>query len=161
MAVSIDRSPSGGVLEGADLHGDAQFFTIYTVAAHEAGAYGDTDSAKRNLFRLSQIIEQKINLKQISVSSETVDLSDADNRTFYGLGDDYNQAATDVYTVKFMVEQSGYLSDTTLEELLDGVALPFTTTGVPITGPSTRDISAYETSDADEKNINVILFDEL
>ena len=32
------RSPAGGILAGAEITGNADFVTIYTVAAHEAGS---------------------------------------------------------------------------------------------------------------------------
>lgn len=155
------RSPFGGVRNGADITGDAEFVTIYTVLAHQTGDYGSTVTAKRNLMRLMELIQQKVNVNYIHVSSAVVDLSDADTRTFYGLGTNFNQAATTMYTIKFIVEQSGFISESIINELIDGVVMPFETAGVPITGPSTADLDTFDVDGAATKNVNVIVSADL
>lgn len=151
----MTRSPNGGIFNGADLGADSDFFKVYTVVAHTEGNFGDTNSANRNLVRLMELIQTKVNVKYVKVSSAVVDLSVAANRAAISLGTDYNQAATTVYTISFMAEQGKFQTAAALLTELDGIATPFTTTGVPITGPATRNETAYETSSASAKNIHV------
>lgn len=151
------RSPNGGVLNGADLTATADFVTLQTVIGQTTGNFGSAASTADNLFRLSELIQQKANMKYIKVSSAVVDLSDATNRAFYQLGTDYNQALTTVYTIKFVVDQSGFVSTSIIHDLLQGIAVVFPTVGVPITGPAVRTISAYEIDSASAKNMAITI----
>lgn len=155
----MTRSPNGGIANGADLLADSTFFKVNTVMAHATGDFGSAASAAQNLIRLMEIVQQKANVKYIKVESAVVDLSDAAVRASYALGSDYNQAATTVYTIKFMIEQAKFLDATALEALIQGITAPFATAGVPITGPSTRSVTAYETVSTSARNVKVLDFD--
>lgn len=155
----MTRSPNGGIFKGADLNGNSTFFKIFTVVDHGVGNFGDSNSDSRNMIRLAELIQQKVNMKYINVTSAVVDLSVASNRALYNLGTDYNQAATTVYTITFMAEMAGFLTAADLIASLDNLEVPFATAGVPITGPATRNETAYETSSASAKNTVVLDFD--
>lgn len=154
------NNPNGGVKNGADITGDAQFYTIHTVIAHEAGDNGVADNASRNLIRLSEAIRMRVNMHYIHVSAEELDLSDADVRGALGLGTNFNQADTVVYTVKFAAEQSGCLKVADLVALLQGQATPFVTVDVPAQGGDV-DISTYDLENAATKNLSVLVFENL
>jgi hypothetical protein len=150
---------NGGIATKETLTGNMDFVTIHTVAAIAEGAYGSTNTATRNLIRLVETISLGAQPVLTSVKSEEVDLSDADIRAVYGLGTDYDQDDTTVYTLKFAVEHTGAVDD--LATTLDGLAMPFTTAGVPITGPATRSITELDTDSATAKNTSVAKFDIL
>lgn len=150
---------NGGVATKETLTGNMDFVTIHTVAALDEGAYGATNSATRNLIRLVETISLGAQPVLTSVKETEVDLSVSANATLYGLGTDFNQAATTVYTLKFAVEHTGAVDNLATD--LQGLAMPFTTAGVPITGPATRSITALETASASAKNTSVAKFDIL
>lgn len=163
----VDRV-HGKILSGETLTGNNDFFTIHTVASLEEGDFGATASGATNLVRMVEAISTGAQPVLVSVNSEVVDLTVAANRTTYGLGTNFNQASTTVYTFKFAIEHTGALGsvadadDTTvtgsLASILDGLGLPFTTTGVPITGPSTVDVDTLDADDAAAKNVTVKAF---
>lgn len=149
----------GQVVNGEHLTSDMDFWTVYTVVAMTAGAdvNSDTPTAANNLDRMIQFIGQRAQAVMVSVASAAVN----DPNTLYSLGTDYNQNATTVYTLKFATEHTGAWTDTAsavnnLEESLDGLPMPFTTAAVPITGLSTRNETAVETSSASAKNTVVV-----
>lgn len=152
----MTHQANGGIFDGANLGVNSDFVTITTVIAHADGNFGAGTTPTANLEKLMEKIQLLVNVKYIHVSSAVVDLSDAGARAVAGLGTNFNQAATTVYTIKFMTEQAGFLAG--LAAALDGVAVPVPTTGVPhATAAAT--LSAYETSDAAEKNIAVVIAD--
>jgi len=166
MAI-IPLRKNGGIGSKETLTGDMDFFTVHTVAALEEGAYGAVNSAKRNLIRMIETISLGAQPVLVSVSEEEVDLSVAGNRTTYGLGASFDQAATTVYTLKFAVEHTGSLGsiadadDVTVERSLaarlTGTVMPFATT-VPITGPDTTSVTSLDAADGALKNVTVKAF---
>jgi hypothetical protein len=132
---------NGGIGSKETLTGNMDFFTVHTVAAIEEGAYGSANSAKRNLIRMVEAVSMGAQPVLVSVSSAVVDLSVAGNRTIYGLGTNFNQAATTVFTLKFAIEHTdafGTLAQAvdaavagSLASRLNGLAMPFTTAAVP------------------------------
>lgn len=149
---------NGGIFNGADLGVNSDFFVIKTVIGHATGNYGVTTSDARNLELLMEQVQQKINVKYISVASAVVDLSDADARAVAGLGTNFNQALTNVVTIKFMTEQAGYLTAASLAALIQGIAVSNPTVGVPSSAGAVT-LSAYETVSASLKNISVSVSD--
>lgn len=155
----------GKVTSGETLTGNNDFFTVYTVADLEEGDFGTTASGTQNLVRMVEAISIGAQPVMVSVSEEVVDLSVSANATKYGLGTNFNQAATTVYTFKFAIEHTGAFGaiadadDATVQgtvaNILDGLQLPFTTVGVPITGPATEDVSAFDAADPASKNVAV------
>lgn len=149
---------NGGIFNGADLGVNSDFFVIKTVIGHATGNYGVATSDSRNLEILMEQVQQKINVKYISVASAVVDLSVAANAAAAGLGTNFNQAGTTVTTIKFMTEQAGFLTAASLAALIQGFAVANPTVGVPSSaGPVT--LSAYETASASLKNISVTVSD--
>lgn len=156
---------NGGVATKETLTGDMDFFVVHTVVALTEGAYGSTASATRNLVKFMETVSTGAQPVLVSVTSGVRDLSDSGQRTIYGLGTDFNQASTTVYTVKFAIEHAGALltgSDAnngalvgSLAYKFDGAPVPFPTTAVPITGPATRTESAWETTSASARNLSV------
>lgn len=153
---------NGGIGAKEALTGDMEFFTINTVNTLEEGAWGASNSGKRNLIKLVEALSMGAQPVLVSVTSAVVDLSVAGTRTFYGLGSNFNQASTTVYTFKFAVEHSGVwgavsdADDSTVSgsvaNKLSGLAMPYTTAGVPITGPSTVSASSLITASGATKN---------
>lgn len=149
----------GQIVNGEHLTSDMDFWTVYTVCAVTAGANvnSGTATAADNLDRIVQFIGTRAQTVMVSVASASVN----DPNSLYSLGTDYDQNSTTVYTLKFATEHVGAWDDTAsvvnnLEEALDGLPLPFTTASVPITGPSTRNETAVETSSASAKNLVVV-----
>ena len=157
----MSRSPNGGVFSPADLMANSDFVTIYSVIGHATGDFGDVavPSDAQNLEKLIEMVTTKINVKYIKVSSAVIDLSDAGQRAIYGLGTGFNQAATTVYTVKFMTEQTKFLTAASLAALIEGVTVPNAKLAVPH-NVAPADQTAYNTLSAAEKNI-VIAFNDL
>src|SRR5690606_36301448 len=104
MAFVFPQSPNGGVKVGADLGANSDFVVIHTVIGHAAGDVGASGTAnnQKNLQKLFEIINNLVNIKYVNVSSPVADLSDAGEAALYGLGSAFDQAATAVYTIKFM-----------------------------------------------------------
>lgn len=164
MAILIQESPNGGIENGAHLGATSDFVTINTVVALATGDIGGgvvspLDQAilptnQENLQKLMELVQTTTNAKYINVTSAVVDLSISGNRTAYGLGTNFNQAATTIYTVKFMAEQINFFNLAAFAALVEGVPVPNPTTGVPVNGPATVTISAYESTDAAATNIS-------
>ena len=150
------HSYNGGVNGAANLQANGDFYTVYTVIGEATGSFGDpaTPSNAQNLTRLVEAFETLTNMNYVSVSSAVIDLSVSGNRTIYGLGTNFNQAATTVYTVKFFAPQTAFATATTLKALIQGLALPNPTLAVPHAS-APADQTAYETLDAAEKNISI------
>jgi hypothetical protein len=157
----------GGIASKETLSGDMDFFTVHTVAALEEGAYGAVNSATRNLIRLIETIALGAQPVLVSVSEEEVDLTVAGNRTLFGLGTNFNQDETTVYTLKFAVEHTGALGTVataddvsvarSLAARLDGLELPFETAGVPAQGGAVA-ISTLDADGAATKNVTIKAF---
>lgn len=156
----MSRSPNGGVFSPANLQADSDFVVINTVIGHATGDFGDVlvPSNAQNLEKLIEMIMTKVNVKYIKVSSAVVDLSDAGVRAVYGLGTGFNQAATTVYTIKFMSEQTKFISTAIINALIEGVAVVNPTLAVPHNA-APADQTAYNTASAAEKNIVVTVSD--
>lgn len=159
---------NGGVTSGEALTGNMDFFTINTVIAIQEGDFGSTDSAKRNLIKFAEAISMGAQPVLVAVSSAVVDLTVAGNRTLYGLGTGFNQAATTIYTLKFAVEHSEVFGTTalaagttaayTLASRLKGLKMPFATASVPGAG---GDITAVDVDGAATKNTAITAFNVL
>lgn len=158
-------SPNGGVFNGANALGYQNFIVFYTLLAQATGNVGDygTPAASQNTQKLFETIQTFCNVKYINITSAAVDLSVSGNRAIYGLGTDFNQAATTIYTIKFMASDIDYITSANLKAFLDGNSsiVPFATTGVPITGPSTETLTAYNTTDAAETNTVYTVYTDL
>lgn len=158
----------GGVTSKETLTGDMNFFVVHTTVSMAEGDYGASATNKRNLYKFMETVALGAQPVIVSVTSAAVDLSVSGNRTLYGLGTDYNQAATNVFTIKFAIEHDGALGTSStaanpavagsLASLLDGVAVPAPTAAVPITGPATRTESTFETSSASAKNVAITFY---
>lgn len=156
MAILSPLSPNGGVSNGAALGATADFVVMNTVIAHATGDVGaPLPTNAQNLEKLMELVMTTTNAKYIQVSSAVVDLSVSANRTALGLGTNFNQALTTVYTIKFMAEQVNFFNLAAFNSLVQGFAVQNPTVGVPVNGPAVVTISAYETADAAAKNINV------
>ena len=157
----------GGIASKETLTGDMDFFTVHTVAALEEGAWGEDNSATRNLIRLIETIALGAQPVLVSVSEEEVDLTDAGTRAVFGFGTSFNQDETTVYTLKFAIEHTGALGTVgtaddvsvarSLAARIDGLALPFETAGVPAQGGAVA-ISALDADDAATKNVTIKAF---
>jgi hypothetical protein len=150
---------NGQVVNGEHLTSDMDFWTVYTVCALTAGANVNAavPTAANNLDRVIQFIGNRAQAVMVSVASASVN----NPNSLYSLGTDYDRSGTTVYTLKFATEHTGAWTDTaaqvnTLAEALDGLPMPFTTAAVPITGASTRNETAIETSSASAKNTAVV-----
>ena len=154
-------SPNGGVFSPANLQADSDFFVINTVIGLATGDVGDyaTPNDAQNLQKLIEMISLRVNPKYIKVSSAVVDLSVSGNRVAMGLGTNFNQAATTVYTLHFMTEQTKFLTAASLAALIQGVPVPAWAWGVPVNGPATANQSAYETVSASLSNISIVVSD--
>jgi len=144
-------SPNGGANNGANITGTPDFIIVNTLIDHTPGAYstGLTDTA--NSFQFLNSVMQFANPKYVNFSSAVVDLSVSGNRTLYGFGTVYNQAATTIYTVKFTIEQTGFVTAANLGTALNGLTVPFTTTAVPTSGGNVS-ITAYDTTGSGTTN---------
>jgi hypothetical protein len=149
---------NGGIVNGSNLGANSDFVTIYTVIGHATGDFGVSASDAQNAVKLFEMIGTKANVKYTKISSAVVDLSVSGNRTIYGLGTNFNQASTTVYTIKFMAEQAGYVTAANLAALIQGVTVPNTTAAVP-SSAGNADQSAYETASASLKNIVISVAD--
>ena len=168
MTNFMPLSPNGGIENGAYLNATSDFFLIYTLIGQATGPIGaantgDTENAAsdaQNLWKLMETVQTLVNAKYINVSSAVVDLSVAGNRAIYNFGTDFNQAATTVYTIKFMAEQPHMLTVANLTDLLEGnSAIVYNpTTGVPSSGGPVT-LSAYELTDAAATNTSITLFE--
>lgn len=156
---------NGGVLGGENLSGDLEFFTIHTVVALAEGDFGVANSATRNLIEFSKAIRGGAQPVILSLTTATVDLSVAGNRTIYGLGTALQGATTVVHTIKFAIEHAGAFGQGddaldadiaySLAGRLNGRPMPFTTTGVTGAG---GDIVAIDTVTATTKNTSIKRF---
>jgi hypothetical protein len=147
------QSPNGGVENGAYQNATSDFVVINTVINHTAGDIGaPLPTAEENTQKLFEMIMTTTNVKYINISSAVVDLSVSANRTALGLGTNFNQAATTVYTIKFMAEQIDFFNIAAFNALIEGVMVPLPTAGVPTTS-GTVTLSAYEVTDAAATNL--------
>ena len=157
----VARKTSNGKQE--NLTGDLDFFTIYTVLDFAEGAYV-ADTATHNFDILVKAISTGAQPVLQSLSSETVDLSVAGNRTKYGLGTNFNGAGTVVRTYRFAIEHTGALGTSTtaanaavagsLASRVEGLVLP-----KDITVGSA--IDTIDTTGAATKNFAINLFSTL
>lgn len=123
-----------------------QFVTLYTVIPLDGVSdRGATANAVWNLERFNISVGMATVPVISTVTSLTVDLSVAGNRTFYGLGTDFNAAGTTVYVLKYAFERpflvGGTVADVaaglteidaadaskagSLASILNGVPVPF------------------------------------
>ena len=142
---------NGGVASKETLTGNMDFFTVHTVAALAEGAWGATATATRNLIKLVEAISTGAQPVLVSLSSASVDLSDAPTAAEYGFGTNYDDAGTTVYTLKFAIEHTGALGAIddaddvavagSLANRLDGVVLPFGPVTLDLDGAATKNVT--------------------
>jgi len=147
----------GQVVNGEHLTSDMDFWTVYTVAALTAGTdvNSATPTAADNLDRVIQFVGQRAQAVMVSVSSDAT----VTNATAapYNMGSQFDNNPTTIYTLKIATEHSGAWDDTAsavnnLEESIDGLPLPFTTTYAG-TAPN---FNTVNTSSATVKNTEVV-----
>jgi hypothetical protein len=142
---------NGGIGSKETLTGNMDFFTVHTVVPVAEGAWGETVTATRNLIKLFEVFATGAQPVLVSVSEAEVDLTIAGNRTEYGLGTNFNQDETTIYTIKFAIEHTGALGTVadadnatvvgSLANRLNGVVLPFGPATLDLTGAATKNVT--------------------